>query len=95
MQAMDMPSNMKTVVSKLPYKYRERWRAVVHDIMEKYNQRAHFLDVVEFVEKQVRVLSAPIFGNIDLPGPQNVTASKPCNKFKMQTLRGKGSSFAI
>ncbi|KAK0154798.1 hypothetical protein N1851_002884 [Merluccius polli] len=96
MQEMDMPSNMKTVVCKLPYKYRERWRAVAHDIMEKYNQRAHFVDVVAFLEKQVRILSDPIFGNIEPPVPQNVTASKPCNNFKMQTksFRGKGSSFA-
>ena len=64
--------------------------------MEKYNQRAHFVDVVAFLEKQVRILSDPIFGNIELRVPQNVTASKPCNKFKMQTksFRGKGSSFA-
>ena len=81
MQEMDMPSNMKTVVCK----FCERWRAVAHDIMEKYNQRAYFVDVA-FFEKQVRILSDPIFGNIEPPVPQNVTASKPCNKFKMQTV---------
>ena len=96
MQEMDMASNMRKVVYKLPYKLRERWRAVAHDIMEKYNQRAHFVDVVAFLEKQVRILSDPIFGNIEAHVHQNVTALKPLNKLKMQTrtFKGRGSSFA-
>lgn len=40
MQESNMPSNMKTVVSKLPYKLRERWRVVAHDIVEAYDRRA-------------------------------------------------------
>lgn len=42
-QELDMPSNMKTVVSKLAYKLRERWRAVAHDIVEAYDRRADLL----------------------------------------------------
>lgn len=34
MQELDMPTNMRMVISKLPYKLREQWRAIAHDIME-------------------------------------------------------------
>lgn len=70
MQELDMPSNMKTVISKLPYNLHERWRAVAHDIVETLNRRAHFSDVVVFLEKHVRILTGPIFGDIDTHVPQ-------------------------
>lgn len=35
MSELDLPSNMKQIVSKLPYKLRERWRTVVCDIIEQ------------------------------------------------------------
>lgn len=94
MQELDMPSNIKTVVSKLPYKLRERWRAVAHDVVEAYDQRAHFIDVVVFLEKHVRILTNPIFGDTKTHVPQNTAILRSANKFKMQskTLRGKGSS---
>ncbi|XP_030596228.1 uncharacterized protein LOC115787620 [Archocentrus centrarchus] len=95
MQELDMPGNMKMVISKLPYKLRERWRAVAHDIMETYNQRAHFTDVVVFLEKHVRILSDPIFGDIEAHVPQNIAGSRPSSKFKLQTrTRGTERSFA-
>ena len=55
MQELDMPTNMRLVVSKLPYKLRERWLAIAHDIMERSNQKALFINV--FLEKHVSVLS--------------------------------------
>lgn len=53
MQELDMPINMKTLASKLPFKLRERWRSKAYDILEATDDRAHFGDVVTFLEKQV------------------------------------------
>ncbi len=64
MQELNMPSNMKMVVMKLPYKLREQWRAKACEIMETSHGRAKFSDVVEFIEKQVKMASDPVFGDI-------------------------------
>ena len=45
MSELDLQSNMKQIVSKLPYKLRERWRTVVCDIMEQTQQRPKFNDL--------------------------------------------------
>ncbi len=88
MQELNMPSNMKMVVMKLPYKLREQWRAKACEIMEYGQGRAKFSHIVEFVEKQVKVLSDPVFGDIqDRQGT---------SKFKTPVLKPvRGSSFAI
>lgn len=94
MQELDMPSNMKMVVFKLPYKLREQWRNKVHNIMEASNNRAHFIDLVKVIERHVRVLSDPIFGDIGDSGHKSV-AIKSSNMFQPQSKnRMKGSSFA-
>lgn len=54
MQELDMPSNMRAVMSKLPCKLREQWRTVAHDILETSEHRAVFKDLVAFIEKQFR-----------------------------------------
>lgn len=53
MQELDIPTNMKVVISRLPFKLRERWRAKAHDIWEASNDRAHFPDMVAFLERHV------------------------------------------
>lgn len=61
---INLSSNMKVLVSKLPYKLRERWRSKVWEFQETQNSRPQFKDLVLFVEKQVRLVSDPIFGDI-------------------------------
>lgn len=93
MQELDMPSNMRTIMSKLPFKLREQWRTVAHDILETSKHRALFKDLVAFIEKHVRILSDPLFGDID--APSGTTFSKAVNRFKPQPgNRMKGKSFA-
>lgn len=46
---------------------REQWRATAHGIMETSNQRAHFVDLVIFIVRRVRILSDPLFGDIQQP----------------------------
>lgn len=48
MQELSMPSNMRTVVMKLPFKLRERWRERACEIMDLIKGRANFLHLVDF-----------------------------------------------
>lgn len=61
---LNMPTNMKILIQKLPYKLREKWRAKACDILEKKNKRVCFTDIVKFIEQQVRIASDPVFGDI-------------------------------
>lgn len=64
MRELDMPGNLRTILMKLPYKLREKWRNVACDILEQTGCRAVFADFVNFIEKQVKIVSDPLFGNI-------------------------------
>ncbi len=91
LQELDMPSNMRVIISKLPFKLRERWRAVAHNILETTECRALFKDLVQFIERQVGILMDPLFGDIrDLP-----TSMRPINQPKLRPEgRVKGNIFA-
>ena len=84
MEELDMPANMRAISSKLPFKMMEQWRTVAHDIMEKSNYRAYFIDLVTFMERRVRILSNPLFGNIQDPS-YGVTGTKPLTRFNPQS----------
>ena len=90
MKELDLPSNMRSIILKLPYKLRERWRNVACDLQDPSGQRALFNDLVAFIEKQVRIASDPLFGNIQDSQPTNLKASN----ISHLTQRKKGSSFA-
>ncbi|KAM8861775.1 uncharacterized protein ACB058_008484 isoform 2-T2 [Synchiropus picturatus] len=64
MTELDNPSNMKTVISKLPFKLKERWRNQAYEIHTRSGRRARFSDVVEFINWQAEVINDPLFGDI-------------------------------
>ncbi len=64
LEEMDNPTNLRTVVSKLPYKLKERWRAEAYDIKERRGRRARFADLVNYIDRQARIAMDPLFGNI-------------------------------
>lgn len=87
---INLSSNMKVLVLKLPYKLRERWRSNLWEFQENQNSRPQFKDLVLFVEKQVRVDSDPVFGDI-----QDKPLSKTKDKFPTKVkLKSGGSTFA-
>lgn len=43
MEEMDNPTNMRVVISKLPYRIRERWRTTAFEIQEARRGQASFL----------------------------------------------------
>ena len=94
-EELDLTSNLKLIVSKLPYKLREKWRATACDILEQTQRRARLTNLVLFMEKQARILNDPLFGDIHDP-LANVKISKPrtATESKSSRFTSKGSSFA-
>lgn len=88
MRELDLPSNMRTIVMKLSYKLRGKWRVTAYELQEQNGHRALFTDLVAFIIKEVKVASNPVFGNIQ--DPQTGSNSKVSNASKQ---RKKGSSF--
>lgn len=83
---MNTTSNLKIIISKIPFKLRDKFRSIACDIMEQDGQRASFKDLVNFIEKQARIVLDPIFGDIQDPRAGNkvskmiTTASKLANR---------------
>lgn len=91
MRELNMSTNMKTLILKLPYKLRERWRASALELEERHQRRPQCKDIVTFIERQVKIISDPVFGDIQDGKP--ITGSM--NRMKSQvTPRYKGGSFA-
>nr|XP_057925588.1 uncharacterized protein LOC131127575 isoform X1 [Doryrhamphus excisus]XP_057925589.1 uncharacterized protein LOC131127575 isoform X1 [Doryrhamphus excisus] len=90
MKELDLPSNMRSIILKLPYKLREKWRNVACDLLERRGQRAVFTDLVTFIERQVKIASDPLFGNIQDSQRTNFKASNSNHT----NQRKKQSSFA-
>lgn len=90
MDEMDNPSNMKTVISKLPFKLKERWRNQAYEIQTRTGRRARFSDLVDFIGWQAKVCNDPLFG--DIPDASLVGGGKP--KSNIKRTNPKSSSFA-
>ena len=75
MEELDLSSNLKALVIKLPYKIRERWRSEVCVLQERRSGKVRFCDLVRFLESQVKILTDPVFGNIQDPNAPK--SSKP------------------
>lgn len=81
MEEMNVPSNLRLVATKLPYRLWERWRAVACEIQECRGCRVIFPDLVNFIERQVKILSDPLFGNIQETQPHNSVKHQVMSKF--------------
>lgn len=64
LEDMNNPSHLRAVVSKLPFKLKERWRSVTYDYHEHHNKRVKFKQLVDFIEKQAKIAVDPLFGDI-------------------------------
>ena len=64
LEELEGPSNLRIIVSKLPFKLCDKWRSIVCDFEGRHNRRVKFEHLVEFVEKQARIALDPIFGDI-------------------------------
>ena len=64
MEEPDLPSNMKQIITKLPFKLKDKWRSTACDIWERTGHKARFHNLVAFIEKQAKILLDPLFGDI-------------------------------
>ncbi len=93
MDELDNPTNMRIIISKLPYKLRERWRAHAYDYEEYNRRRAKFVQLVEFVERQAKVISNPLFGDLDALAGDKKHTNKSLQGTKLKKEGKIGSSF--
>lgn len=93
MSELKIPRNMQTVIKKLPYNLKDKWRTVAYDIQERRHHRATFPDIVDFIERQVKIAADPVFG--DIQDASKSVQSRDASKGNYQhRVRNKGSSFA-
>lgn len=85
MQELDMPANLRAIVTKFPFKFREKWR---------FNRRACFKDLVLFIEHQVKIISDPLFGDIQ-DTASGLPAFKSGNPFKHIVFEHRRRDFFV
>lgn len=79
MEEMDDPTNMRVVISKLPYKMREKWRITAFEINEAGRGRARFSHLVNFIDRQAKVALDPLFGDV-IESPQTFKGKEKATK---------------
>lgn len=51
MEELNLPSNLRLIVSKLPHKLKERWSSAAFDILEQRKTKANFCVLVNFMAR--------------------------------------------
>ncbi len=90
MEEFNAISNMGNIIHKLPYKLREKWCTVAHELQEQRGCRVKMLDLIAFIEKQARIAADPVFG--DIQGAPNVRG-KVKVPVKLEATKAFGNSF--
>ena len=67
MSKIENPDSLRSVISRLPYDLRKRWRARVDRITQHREGEIVFQDIVNFVEEEARMVSHPVFGDMCTP----------------------------
>ncbi len=87
MEELGTVVNMRRIALKLPYKLRERWRTKAFELQEHRSHKVKMVDLVSFIEKQAKIVSDPIFVDIQDSSPSK---EKP----KVLMMPKSKSSFA-
>lgn len=61
---LESPDNLQSVVNKLPYSLRQRWRDLADDIIYNKMREITFEDIAKFVEVKARASAHPVFGKV-------------------------------
>ena len=83
---LDNTQNIKTILLKLPFRLRDRWRIKVDQIMEG-GGIVKFNHLVDFIEKQSRIVSNPVYG--DVVSPRDNVHKKHVNKGSKESSTGR------
>lgn len=93
MEELDLVSTLKVIVSKLPFKLREKWRTTAYELMKK----TRFSHLVTFIENQAHILQDPVFGDINESMPKKaIPKGHMTADTKQQTKqKARSSNFAV
>lgn len=95
LEELDLSSNLRSLVAKLPFKLKVRFRTEAYKLQERQHSKAKFGDLVKFIEIQVKILTDPVFGNIqDATFNPHSTTAKKRTVLKSQKPKMTGSNFA-
>ena len=56
------PETMRKILNKLPFNVQDRWRREADDIMTRKGREVTFNDLVNYIEREARVMKNPLFG---------------------------------
>ena len=93
MNEMDHAANIRLLMSKLTFGLRNKWRSLADNIEEAQGRVAGFPEFVSFVEKQARIASNPVYGQIATE-TDRVKGSIAQSNRRSDRNRGGISSFA-
>ena len=88
LNVLNSPSEIKKIVVKLPYKFRDRWRNRTLSVRNS-NGSISFSDFSDFVQECFDLLDQPIFGSIDDPKAEKSTSEKPKYDSKKKSFSTK------
>ena len=67
LEQLNSPKEMLVILSKLPYKLRERWRSHVLYLQDQ-SEEVTFEKLAQFIKREAKIINMPVFGN--LKGPE-------------------------
>lgn len=70
---LNSPKEIQSIIMKLPYSLRERWRSYVDSVLSQPSGVVKFDDLVKFITNQSRIMNRPVFGDISEGKPQRQT----------------------
>jgi hypothetical protein len=80
LEQLNSPKEMLMILSKLPYKLREKWRGCVLGLQES-SAKVTFKELVQFVTRESKLLNMPVFGNLKTP------QTKPSSQYQTNEPR--------
>ncbi|KAK0150375.1 hypothetical protein N1851_008532 [Merluccius polli] len=93
LKELDSSTNLRIIVSKLPFRLRDRWRANVCRMQDHNQHKATFKNLVDFIEGQSRAMLDPIFGDIHNSTESSKVAARPKSQKPFTKSSGR-TSFA-
>lgn len=68
---LENPDTLKTIVQRLPFGLRQRWRDIADNITETQDREITIADLSDFVSAKARAATHAIFGDISSQAPQS------------------------
>ena len=73
---LNNPDTMRKIISKLPFNMQDRWRRLADEIMQNKKKEISFDDLVQFIDKETRIIKNPYFGKHLFDGTEKIRSSE-------------------